>query len=37
MAWSLFWNLKIQNCSKFVFLIKMAPFKIDNEIDFGKS
>jgi hypothetical protein len=29
--------LKIQNCSKFVLLIKMAPLKIESQVNFGKS
>jgi hypothetical protein len=34
MAWSLFWNKKIENCEIFLFLIKMAPLEIDN-VNFG--
>jgi hypothetical protein len=36
MAWSLFWNKKIEIVKKIVFLIKMAPLEIDS-FNFGNS
>jgi hypothetical protein len=36
MAWSLFWNWKIKNCLKNLFLIKIAPSNISS-LNFGNS